>query len=266
METSPLHEHLPRLVVFDLDDTLAESKQPLDEEMAGLLRALLGRTKVAVISGGHMPRFEEQFLPSLGASGEEMQNLVLAPTCASALYLYDTEWKAKYRHTLTDQEKQKITDTFALHVFDKIFTIPEVRWGDIMEDRETMMSFAGLGQHAPIAEKKVWDPDQKKRHVIREAVLPHLDDDFEVRIGGATTIDITRKGIDKGYGIEQIESHVGIPRENMVFIGDALFEGGNDHPVIATGVRTVQVENHHHTKDIIREFLEREVCPECGIA
>jgi len=35
--------------VFDLDGTLAESKSPLDAEMAALLHALLGATQVAVI-------------------------------------------------------------------------------------------------------------------------------------------------------------------------------------------------------------------------
>ncbi len=43
---------MKKLVVFDLDGTLALSKSSLDNEMAALLDDLLGIVKVAVISGG----------------------------------------------------------------------------------------------------------------------------------------------------------------------------------------------------------------------
>ena len=42
---------MKRLIVFDLDGTLAPSKSSLDAEMAALLNKLLGFIKVAVISG-----------------------------------------------------------------------------------------------------------------------------------------------------------------------------------------------------------------------
>lgn len=53
---------MKKLIVFDLDGTLAESKSPLDAEMAKLLGALLGVVKVAVISGGNWPQFENNCL------------------------------------------------------------------------------------------------------------------------------------------------------------------------------------------------------------
>ena len=43
---------MKKLIVFDLDGTLAESKASLDAEMATRLSALLGIVKVGVISGG----------------------------------------------------------------------------------------------------------------------------------------------------------------------------------------------------------------------
>ena len=211
---------LPKLIVFDLDDTLSESKVPLGEEMAELLRSLLRRTKVAVISGAHWQRFEEQFLPSLGASEKELQNLVLAPTCGGALLVYDVEWTHKHRHPLSLEEKEKIKRVFDEHVFGKVYHFPEEQFGDIMEDRDSMIAFAGLGQQAPIARKTKWDPDQQKRLRIRETIVPHLPD-LEVRIGGSTSIDITRKGVDKGYGVHMLSEYLDIPKVEMVFIGDA---------------------------------------------
>jgi phosphomannomutase len=47
---------MKKLIVFDLDGTLAESKSPLDTEMAALLTSLLATVKVAIISGGNYRR------------------------------------------------------------------------------------------------------------------------------------------------------------------------------------------------------------------
>ena len=263
METQ--HTHLPKLIVFDLDDTLVESKQPLEEEMADLLRQLLMVTKAAVISGGHMPRFVEQFLPTLKGESHQLTNLVLAPTCGMSMYTYKDDWDPIYRYDLTQEEKERITKVFEEHVYDKLYTIPEVYWGEILEDRQTMVAFAGLGSVAPVPEKRAWDPDKAKRNAIRDAILPHLEDAFEVRVSGTTSIDITRKGIDKAYGIRQLEKHTGVSVADMLFVGDALYEGGNDYPVIDTGIRITEVKDHHHTKEVIRDFLAQERCPDCGI-
>ncbi|MDB2497399.1 hypothetical protein N9X25_09665 [Verrucomicrobiales bacterium] len=50
---------MKKLIVFDLDGTLAESKSPLDEEMAALLCLLLSLIKVAIISGGDWTQFKK---------------------------------------------------------------------------------------------------------------------------------------------------------------------------------------------------------------
>ena len=56
-----------RLIVYDLDGTLAPSKAALDAEMGALLHELLGIVRVAVISGGDWPQFEAQVLGHLPA-------------------------------------------------------------------------------------------------------------------------------------------------------------------------------------------------------
>lgn len=69
---------MKKLIVFDLDGTLAESKSSLDAEMSRLLYDLLAIVKVAVISGGDWPQFEKQFVANL-ARGERLLNLSLLP-------------------------------------------------------------------------------------------------------------------------------------------------------------------------------------------
>lgn len=59
-----------RVVMFDLDGTLAPSKSTIDPEMATALRALLERVQVCIISGGRFEQFEAQVLAHVGDFAE----------------------------------------------------------------------------------------------------------------------------------------------------------------------------------------------------
>ncbi len=245
--------HNKQLIIFDLDKTLSESKQVMDDEMATLVLQLLHIKKVAVISGGSFKQFQTQFIPKLTLG--KLQHLFLFPTCGSAFYRYENgAWNNIYTEILSIKEKAKIFGAFE-RMFSKVgFIKPETIHGELIEDRETQITFSAHGSAAPLDIKSVWDPNRAKRLKMIEA-LAKLIPEFEIRTGGTTSIDVTRKGIDKAYGIMQMEKHLHIPRSSMVFIGDDLGVGGNDHPVIATGVTVVEVTGPAHTKEIIRSMI-----------
>lgn len=249
------------MIIFDLDGTLAESKQPLDGEMLGLLRRLLRKDKVAVISGCAFVQFEKQILSIIDAAPEELANLYFFPTNAAAFYRYeDGAWEKVYEEKLADEEFARIRAAIESAEAKLGLAEPQV-WGEKVENRGTQVTFSGLGQSAPLEAKKPWDPDHKKRERIVELVAPQIPD-FEVRIAGATSIDITRKGRDKAYGIRQIEKHLGVPVSEMTFVGDALFPGGNDYPVIATGVKHLKVDAVDDTRRFIESLVgEPEAAP-----
>ena len=245
-----------QLVVFDLDKTLAESKQPMDDEMAELIRQLLEQTKVAVISGGSFKQFQKQFVPKLQKG--KLESLSLFPTCGSAFYQFENgEWKNVYTEVLPMEERARIFKAFDVMFNEYGFTIPETVYGELIEDRETQITFSAHGSTAPLHIKETWDPDRSKRLRMIELLKKHIPH-HEIRTGGTTSIDVTRKGIDKAYGIMQMEKHLGISRKDMVFVGDDLGEGGNDHPVIATGITIVEVTDPEHTKWIIRSLVGTE--------
>ncbi|MCA9218443.1 MAG: hypothetical protein KDB27_35485, partial [Planctomycetales bacterium] len=152
---------MKRLIVFDLDGTLAVSKSPLDAEMAGLLIELLRVAKVAVISGGNWPQFEKQVLSNLSQS-KHLQNLLLLPTCGTKFYQYDTSWQKLYSEDFTAAEKAKIIGSLQQVSDDSEFKADMV-WGEVVEDRGSQITFSALGQQAPIEAKKRWDPDFAKR-------------------------------------------------------------------------------------------------------
>jgi HAD superfamily hydrolase (TIGR01484 family) len=243
---------MKKLIVFDLDGTLAESKSSLDAEMSRLLHDLLGIIKVAVISGGDWPQFEKQVLSHLPHDGSLM-NLSLLPTCGTKFFQYKGNWNKLYSEDFTPQEKDKITSSLKKAVAEAGFKVERV-WGEVIEDRGSQITFSALGQQAPLEEKSKWDPDFVKRKKIK-AIVDTLIPEFSVRMGGATSIDVTKPGIDKAYGIRKLRDVLGISLKEMIFIGDALFPGGNDYPAEQAGVVSICVRGPHETKRVIQTSI-----------
>ncbi|PTQ63058.1 hypothetical protein C8J45_10745 [Sphingomonas sp. PP-CE-3G-477] len=231
---------MKELVAFDLDGTLAESKQPLQEPMGEALANLLDVAHVAVISGGDWPQFEKQVASRLPERADRTK-LWLMPTTGTKLYRFDGEWRAVYAELFEDDEKQKI-----LHAFDESLEatgfVPEQTWGERIEDRGSQITFSALGQEAPIDAKHSWDPDFAKRKVIQADLQKRLPG-LSINMGGATSIDITREGVDKAYGLKKLNEASGIALDKMMFIGDAIFPGGNDYPAEQLGLDVVKVKN-----------------------
>jgi len=241
------------LIIFDLDGTLAESKSSLDTEMSALLHDLLGIIKVAVISGGDWYQFEKQLLSNL-SHDERLKNLSLLPTCGTKFFKYEGDWKKIYSEDFTADEKERIISSLKKALGVVSFKVEKV-WGEVIEDRGSQITFSALGQQAPIEEKKKWDPDFTKRKKLK-AILDTFIPEFSVRLGGATSVDITKPGIDKAYGVKKLREILDITFHEMIFIGDALFPGGNDYPAEEGGaVSSIQVRNPDETKLAIKTII-----------
>ncbi len=161
---------MKRLIVFDLDGTLALSKSALDDEMASLLGRLMAVVKVAIISGGDYPQFEAQVLGRLPSSAD-LANLSLLPTSGTKFFVDDggAGWRKLYSEDLSPDQKRKIENALASAVAQTGFQ-PAQTWGERIEGRGTQITYSALGQQAPLAEKEKWDPDFSKRKQIK-AVL-----------------------------------------------------------------------------------------------
>jgi HAD superfamily hydrolase (TIGR01484 family) len=243
---------MKRLIVFDLDGTLAESKASVDAEMATLLNTLLGIVKVAVISGGDWPQFEKQLLSNL-PHDERLKHLSLLPTCGTKFYQYAGDWKKIYSEDFTAVEKAKIISSLKQALEAAGFKVEKV-WGETIEDRGSQITFSALGQQAPIEEKKKWDPDFARRKKLK-VLLDKLIPEFSVRLGGTTSVDVTKPGIDKAYGIRKLRDILGIGIDEMIFVGDALFPGGNDYPAKEAGVFSIRVRDPNESKRVIEAIV-----------
>jgi len=239
---------MKRLVAFDLDGTLAESKQPLDAQMAASLSALLDVAMAAVISGGDWPQFEKQLVSRLPPH-TRLDRLFIMPTTGAKLFRFsDGAWHQIYAETFSPEERDRILA--ALDQAAAEAGSPDHIWGPQVENRGSQITFSALGQEAPIDAKKAWDPDMSKRQAMQRrlsAVLP----DLSVKIGGSTSIDITRAGVDKAFAIARLAEHAKIDPGAILFLGDAIYPGGNDEPVRSAGIDSIRVRDPAETAAIV---------------
>ena len=232
---------MKKLVAFDLDGTLAKSKQPIGREMAKLLADLLDVTSVAVISGGDWPQFKKQVIARLRGS-TDVTRLYIMPTTGSKLFRSDGKtWSPVYENNFTEEEGAKIRIALDAAVSAAGLKGEKI-WGEQVEDRGSQITFSGLGQEAPLDAKSAWDPDQKKRKAL-QATLRKALPDLSINLGGATSVDITQKGVDKALAMRRLAEASGVATADMLFMGDATYPGGNDAPVPQAGIDTVTVRD-----------------------
>lgn len=239
---------MKKVIAFDLDDTLAISKSEISDRMAELLARLIEKYEICIISGGRIEQFHKQVIDRLEVEGHYLEKFHLMPSCGTRYYRYDTankEWKQLYAEDLTEVQKTEII-TVLTEGAKELGYWEANPYGDIIEDRGSQITFSALGQQAPPAEKYKWDPDGKKKLALRDYAAARLSG-LEVRMGGTTSIDITRIGVDKAYGMRKLMDALEIGKDEILFFGDKLEEGGNDFPVKALGIDSIAVEGWEQT-------------------
>ncbi len=246
---------IPRVVVFDLDDTLTPSKSMIEEPMSRLLGQLLVRLDVCIISGGRFEQFDTQVLRHLIIQDQaSLARLHIMPTCGARYYRWlNGSWRIIYAEDLSQDDKRRVMAALTDGA-KKLGFWERSTWGEIIEDRGSQITFSALGQAAPVEAKYAWDPDGSKKRSLRDYVAAQIPD-LEVRVGGSTSVDVTRKGIDKAYGVRKLMKYLDISADELLFIGDRLGEGGNDYPVRELGVHCVEVSRWQDTADYIERFL-----------
>jgi starch phosphorylase len=241
---------MPKLVIFDLDNTLTESRTAIPIDTAVLLRELLKQTKVAVISGAAFWQFEKELLKPLAATESELANLFILTTSGAELWIYENSWKRLYAERLSRRDKSRVREALM-----QVLVVDKAGLEPLLDDRDSGMTYSALGKDAPPDLKSPWDPDQKKRRVLVEKLSPLLSG-LELKIGGTTSIDITNIGIDKSFGVRKIIEYTKVEKDSVVFIGDALFPEGNDSPVNNIGIKTISTKGPSDTRSIMKNILE----------
>lgn len=247
---------MKKLLAFDLDDTLAVTKSPISDQMSEVLGKILEEFEICVISGGDYGQFKTQVVDRLHIEPHKLNRLHLMPTCGTKYYRYnelDAEWQLQYSEDLTEEQKAKVIEVLEASA-KELGLWEENPAGDIIEDRGSQITFSALGQKATPEDKYAWDPEGTKKASLRDLAAQSLEG-LEVRAGGSTSIDVTREGIDKAYGMQKLIDAIDINKDDILFFGDNLQEGGNDYPVKAFGIDCLDVDKWEDTVHRLETIL-----------
>jgi HAD superfamily hydrolase (TIGR01484 family) len=254
---------MKKLIAFDLDGTLAPSKSPLPERISEVLGELLNNFQVCVISGGDFKQFNKQLLSNLKLDDNQLSRLHLMPTCGTKYYTFDkseNNWKKLYSEDIPEEDKRRIKIAL-LKALDEYGYKEDKTYGELVEDRESQLTLSTLGQDVVdvlgekgIEMKENWDKDNKKKNNIRN-YASNIVTDYEFKVGGLTSIDVTKPGIDKAYGMKKLMEHLELEKKDILFIGDRLMEGGNDYPVKAMGIDSIEISDWHQTAVAVNAII-----------
>jgi phosphomannomutase len=255
---------MKKLIAFDLDGTLAPSKSTLPERMATLLNELLEKYEVCIISGGKYELFQRQVLTQITNSPDLLKKLHLMPTSGTRYFSYDAknhDWFLEYAEDFSPEQKEKIIKALDESLEESGYKADKV-YGDIIEDRDSQITMSILGQEivAQLGDEGVrikdeWDPDGNKKLKIRSIVAPKIPD-FEVRAAGGTSIDVTKPGVDKAYGMKKLMEATNLQMDDILFMGDKIIEGGNDYAVEQMGIDCIAVRNWEDTAYVVEAIVK----------
>lgn len=241
-----------KALVFDLDDTLAPSKQPIPVEIANQLTLLAPYYHIGILTGGQFKQVEKQVLDHLPAG---VANKINVFACSGS------QIRLANKNLVTDM----IPDSERAHIKNLVFLVAselglwcENPVGNIIEDRLAQITFSALGQDAAPELKSGWDFDKSKRQLLVDR-LTELLPGYDVRIGGSTSVDVTPAGRDKAYGISEFMHLVDVDPLETVYVGDSFTTSGNDFPVLKSGVFCLQVSGWVETLSFMQWLTRGQI-------
>ena len=232
-----------KLVAMDLDATLTQHKTPLDSTNKAALDMLGEKYHLLMCGGGGCERIHNQMgqypIDILGNYGLEEAKVI------------DGEWKIVRKDVVPVDTAFFLT---TCQYFRDKYGYTKY-YGDPVEFHESgMITFGLLGTKAPSEEKLTFDPDKSKRRAIYQEVCEAFKD-YSVFIGGSTSFDIAPKQNNKYDAIMRYAAENGYTRDEIIFIGDDLEDGGNDSHVRLGGMDYIYVHDYRDFPELIKPLL-----------
>ncbi|MES2087436.1 MAG: HAD-IIB family hydrolase [Patescibacteria group bacterium] len=243
--TLDLNGKVYKHVFFDVDKTLTRSRSLIEDAMKSALMSLCTVADVTIVSGAK----EEQIWKQI--SNDFIGKVfILAQNGNFAL---SVDRKDLWKNILSAEEKRQIMDHINLvrQEFKNLFV--DVDENDLIQDRGCQITFSFVGHNAELTRKEKFDPTGDLRNKILKEV-PFVAPTLEVKVGGTTSFDYFARGKNKGSNIKKLMELFGWKPEECLYIGDALFPGGNDDTVIGV-CDTLQVQGPEQTLAAIQKMI-----------
>lgn len=239
-----------KVIIADVDQTICEPAQVVQRDLAEQITKLTSwGYSFVFISGTNVEELQRMISAQL-----MREHHLLANTGATYAVQRNGTSMVIYEQTLTLAEKQEIVAALE-QLISKYNLQPLTSKEDQLLDRKSEITLSVLGRNAPLEQKKALDPTGEKRKRWIEFLRHYLPKDkYEISFGGTTSIDITRQGIDKEWGIREFARFNGLALSEILFIGDKLYPGGNDYPA-AKIVDCIAVKNPEETLRKLQELF-----------
>ena len=240
-----------KFLVFDVDGTIVESTQELGEEFQKIFLTLNNKFSLVFISGTNKTELNRMVSSKLGS----IDHFIISNSGSICDKIESKKTFNLWKDSLEEKDKEKIKNSLNL-VSKKYNLIPITSKEDQILDRGSQITFSILGRNAPLEKKKNYDSDTSKRKSFIQFLKNNgLNEEYDLKIGGTTSIDLTLKGINKEYGLKKFMEINKILKDQIIFFGDQLEEGGNDFPVKKLGIRTIKVKNPKDCLEKLNPFL-----------
>ncbi len=238
------------IIIADVDDTICDSCQQISEPMAQQINHMIQHNyQFAFISGT-----KNIDLQTMLSTRITLPHHLLGTTGTQYVKInHNNNPKIIYSHTFTNEEKQEIVT--ALNTLIQQYNIQShTTKEDQLQDRDSQITLSAIGRNAPNEIKAQFDQDGSRRLAWIEFLTQHLDTQkYDLNIGGTTSIDITRKGLTKEWGIRTFLQHNNFKSNHVLFFGDKLHPGGNDYPATKV-VDCIAVKNPTDTLEKLKQL------------
>jgi HAD superfamily hydrolase (TIGR01484 family) len=243
-----MRDNFPLHWFFDLDDTLTPSKSLILPEHVPVLKRLSEVADVVVVSGHGEKDIRKHLTAELNGAYHILgQNGNFAET---------KDGRFLWNRSLSETTKAAILGFIAKAKKHLDLSVRDE--SDIVEDRDSQIAYSLIGHHEDKDKKRAFDPKHEKRRKLLSDLAEDVHElhkaNAEARIGGTTNIDFFELGKHKGHNVGEFIKAMNWQRDECIYVGDALFPGGNDETVIGI-IPTHAVKNPEETFSFIQEML-----------
>jgi phosphomannomutase len=224
----------PLALLFDMDGTLTDARQPITDDVLDALKSISPTIKKYLVTGSDFLKIEEQIPKDIllnlfervyACNGTKVfncnldmddENLPIEPELIHKVTLLDHYSEADINHIIDILLKTASN------------THTKIKTGTFVEWRGSQINFSVVGRNCTTDQREdyvKWD----KKSGERKKIIDQLREEFKgwglsFRLGGQISIDITRDGWDKSYAFENM---IETP-DQCIFFGDKICLDGND--------------------------------------
>lgn len=202
------------MLIFDMDGTLTESSEQIDEDFREYLVKVFSSNPCAIVSGADYESIKNQ----LGYNLCYHAKWVFACNSAHVLKLGVTKYKSDWKL------KPSVRNYLQNYLRDSGF--PH-RTGKHFDDRIGMCNFSVLGRGASKELRRhyiAWDIATKEREHIAKKINTKFNG-VVARVAGETGIDLMHTNMSKAKVLDWVE------KDAIKFFGDKMKKRGNDFPL-----------------------------------